>query len=431
VLVPLVVLAAAVVMIVVERTRPGRAWPEVAGWWRRALAFNGLQALTVLTISRALDARFADARPVWATSLDALGPTGGALVGYVALTFVYYWWHRARHEVPLLWRWLHQLHHSPQRLEVLTSFYKHPLELVTNSVIPGVVLYLAVGVGAEAATGATCLAGLAELFYHWNVRTPRWLGFVIQRPESHCVHHEEGEHRKNYGDLPVWDMIFGTFENPAVFDRRCGLGAGAEERVLDLLAGRDVVTAPPAQAPALAHGERRAALAAGALLALGVAQMLADAAGSTPLRALAAATAASPAPKVFTAVRGYEPLSTTFQLEWVDASGEARCAPVDAERVAGLRGPYNRRNVYGAALAFGPALASDARTRPLLEAVLARALAGDASILAELGVDPRDVRGLRVRYAVRSDRDLRGMPEVITAEGTDQSDAGRALVVTR
>lgn len=427
-LVPLVVLAAAVVMIVVERTRPGRAWPEVAGWWRRALVFNGLQALAVLTISRFLEARFADARPVWATSLDALGPTGGALVGYVALTFVYYWWHRARHEVPLLWRWLHQLHHSPQRLEVLTSFYKHPLELVTNSVIPGVVLYLAVGVGPEAATGATCLAGLAELFYHWNVRTPRWLGFVIQRPESHCVHHEEGEHRRNYGDLPVWDMIFGTFENPAVFDGRCGLGAGAEQRVLDLLAGRDVVTATPAPAP----GERRAALAAGALLALGLAQMLADAAGSLELKAIAAATAASPAPKVFTAVRGYEPLSTTFQLEWVDASGEPRSAPVDAERVAGLRGPYNRRNVYGAALAFGPALASDARTRPLLEAVLARSLAGEASILAELGVDPGATRGpLRVRYAVRPDRDLRGMPEVLTAEVTGQTDAGRVLAVTR
>jgi hypothetical protein len=147
--------------------------------------------------------------------------------------------------------------------------------------------------------------------------------------------------------------------------------------------------------------------------------MLADAAGLPALKALGAATAASPAPKVFTAVRGYEPLSTTFQLEWTDASGQARCAPIDAERVAGLRGPYNRRNVFGAALAFGPALASDERTRPLLEAVLARALAGNLSILAELGVAPRDVRGaVRVRYAVRPDLDLRGMPGVISAEVT-------------
>jgi len=67
-------------------------------------------------------------------------------------------------------------------------------------------------------------------------------------------------------------------------------------------------------------------------------------------------------------------------------------------------------------LAFGPALASDERTRPLLEAVIARSLGGDTSILAELGLDPRDVRGpLSVRYVVRPDRDPRGMPSVIVA----------------
>lgn len=414
--VPLVVLLCALVMIACERARPGRAWPEVAGWWGRALLFNGLQALAVLTIGRALDDRLAALRP-W--SADALGSVGGALVGYLAITFVYYWWHRARHEVPLLWRWLHQLHHSPQRLEVVTSFYKHPLELVTNSLIPGAVLYLGVGLGPVAATGATLLAGLAELFYHWNVRTPRWLGYLIQRPESHCVHHQEGVHAKNYGDLPVWDMLFGTFENPAVFDGRCGFGP-AELRVGDMLAGRDVL-APPvvSRAPAAARDTRRergASLVAGALLVLGLTQMLADAAGVLPLKALAAATAASPAPKVFTAVRGYEALSTSYRLEWTDASGATRTLPLDAERVGGLAGPYNRRNVYGAALAFGPVLWADERTRPLLEAVVTRSLRGERSILAELGASP-DVGGpVSVRYALRPGLERDDLPTLLTAD---------------
>jgi sterol desaturase/sphingolipid hydroxylase (fatty acid hydroxylase superfamily) len=71
----------------------------------------------------------ADLRP-W--SVDGLGTTGGAILGYFVITFVYYWWHRWRHEVPFLWRWLHQVHHSPARIEIITSFYKHPLEMLSG-----------------------------------------------------------------------------------------------------------------------------------------------------------------------------------------------------------------------------------------------------------------------------------------------------------
>ena len=68
-------------------------------------------------------------------SADALGPVGGVVVGYVAITFVYYWWHRWRHESPFLWRVFHQVHHSPQRIEIVTSFYKHPVELLVNGIL--------------------------------------------------------------------------------------------------------------------------------------------------------------------------------------------------------------------------------------------------------------------------------------------------------
>jgi sterol desaturase/sphingolipid hydroxylase (fatty acid hydroxylase superfamily) len=37
---------------------------------------------------------------------------------------------------------------------------------------------------------------------------------LIPLPESHCLHCEYGIHGRNYGDLPIWDMIFGTFHNP-------------------------------------------------------------------------------------------------------------------------------------------------------------------------------------------------------------------------
>jgi sterol desaturase/sphingolipid hydroxylase (fatty acid hydroxylase superfamily) len=239
-MVPTVVLTAAIVMMVVEAARPGRRWPRVRGWWARAALLNACQAGAVLLAGVTWDGWMRQHRP-W--SADALGTPGGALAGYLVITFVYYWWHRWRHEVPLLWRWFHQVHHSPQRIEVVTSFYKHPFELIANGVLSSAVLYFVVGLGPSAATLTVLLTGVAELFYHWNVSTPHWLGYVVQRPESHCVHHEEGGHKYNYSDLPIWDMLFGTFENPRAWAGRCGFGREGEGRLAEMLAGVDV-TAP-------------------------------------------------------------------------------------------------------------------------------------------------------------------------------------------
>jgi sterol desaturase/sphingolipid hydroxylase (fatty acid hydroxylase superfamily) len=229
----LLVVGVGFAMLAVERLAPGRRFESSRGWWLRAVALNGVQAgvayLSVATWDR------------WFPGL-ALMHAGGfgliadALIGYVTITFVYYWWHRARHEIPPLWR-LHQLHHSPSRLEVLTTFYKHPLEILINGVLTSAILYVLLGLDPASASLAVLFAGLAELFYHWNVKTPYWLGYLIQRPESHCIHHQRGRHRNNYSDLPLWDMLFGTFENPRTKTMLCGFGARAEQRLGTMLAG--------------------------------------------------------------------------------------------------------------------------------------------------------------------------------------------------
>ncbi|MGE0821798.1 MAG: sterol desaturase family protein [Candidatus Binatia bacterium] len=239
--IPLIVFTTGVLMMVYEVTWPGRAWPPVTGWWARAAFLNGMQGLMVLVAGVTWDQWLMRHR-LW--SADVLGVTGGAIVGYLAITFIYYWWHRWRHEVQLLWRWFHQVHHSPQRIEIITSFYKHPFELLANSILSSAILYLLVGLGPLAAVQAVLLSGLAELFYHWNVRTPYWLGYLFQRPESHCVHHQEGLHSYNFGDLPVWDMLFGTFHNPGQWQERCGFGAENEQRLGAMLAGVDVHVVP-------------------------------------------------------------------------------------------------------------------------------------------------------------------------------------------
>ena len=235
------VAALAVVMIACERLKPGRIWPKVPGWWSRALLLTAVQVGSVYLAGLTYDRWIGAYRP-W--SADGLGLMGGAAVGYLVHTFVYYWWHRWRHEVPFLWRWFHQVHHSPQRIEVVTSFYKHPFELIANSILSGAILYLLVGLSPKPAAYAVLLTGLAELFYHWNVPTPHWLGYVVQRPESHCVHHQEHLHTYNFADLPLWDMLFGTFKNPKQFVARCGFGED-ELKLKEMLLGADVTAGQP------------------------------------------------------------------------------------------------------------------------------------------------------------------------------------------
>jgi hypothetical protein len=59
-------------------------------------------------------------------------------------------------------------------------------------------------------------------------------------------------HRHNYADLPLWDMLFGTFSNPRTLDNAaCGFYPGASARVLEMLLGKDVSRPPQPQEGAL------------------------------------------------------------------------------------------------------------------------------------------------------------------------------------
>ncbi|MBM4255681.1 MAG: hypothetical protein FJ147_07265 [Deltaproteobacteria bacterium] len=129
------------------------------------------------------------------------------------------------------------------------------------------------------------------------------------------------------------------------------------------------------------------------LLIVGVLQMTGDVLGLAALRGIGAATVASPAPKVFSAARGLETYSSRFFLEWTDRAGTVHSLALTPEIYGKLAGPYNRRNVYGAALAYGPVLSTDPRTQPMFQAVIRYAFCGDAPVLKELGINPKDVAG--------------------------------------
>ena len=135
---------------------------------------------------------------------------------------------------------------------------------------------------------------------------------------------------------------------------------------------------------------------------VGCLQMAGDLLRLPPLKAFGAALAASPAPKVFTAQNGFETYSSSFFLEWTGSGGAQHSVEITPENYSGVRGPYNRRNAYGAAVSYGPVLAANPRTAPMLAAVTQYALCGQAPLVRELGLDAAAGAGsMRLRLEPR------------------------------
>ena len=170
----------------------------------------------------------ADALPLWQQILG----------GFFALELGIYAWHRTMHNAPFLWRWFHQMHHSAERVDIWGALYFHPFDTLGFTLVGSLALVVGFGISAEAAIIINLAATFMGLFQHANLPTPHWLGYIIQRPESHNLHHERGVHARNYGDLPLFDIIFRTFANPREVSNEVGFYAGGSKKLGPMLAGR-------------------------------------------------------------------------------------------------------------------------------------------------------------------------------------------------
>lgn len=233
----LTVLSLYAALILWEALAPARSLPAISGWRGRGLAafavFFYLSSYLPLLWSEHL-ARYQ------LFDLTGLGTLGGALAGLVLYEFGVYFWHRAMHRYEPLWRAFHQMHHSAERLDTFGAFYFSPLDMIGWTFLSSLCLTLIVGVSAQATTVFLLVTTFLSVFQHANIRTPRWLGYLIQRPESHAVHHSRGVHAYNYSDLPIFDLLFGTLRNPAAFSGETGFYLGASRRIVDMLLLRDV-----------------------------------------------------------------------------------------------------------------------------------------------------------------------------------------------
>lgn len=232
-------------LILWEALAPARKLPAVRAWRIRA----PFVFLAYLMISGYLPYLWADwIAPFRLFDLTGLPVWAGAAIGVLVYEAGAWLYHRSLHGSNFLWRYLHQWHHSAERLDTYGAFWFSPLDIAGWTAVSSLALTVVVGLSPQATFAAVVVITFLGVFQHTNVRTPRWLGYVIQRPESHSWHHARNVHAKNYSDLPLFDLLLGTFHNPKDFAPEQGFHPGGSRRVLEMLRGSDVASTPASTA---------------------------------------------------------------------------------------------------------------------------------------------------------------------------------------
>ena len=176
--------------------------------------------------------------------LSGWGSVSAAVAGILLYELGLYGWHRIMHKVPLLWRTFHQMHHSAERTDTFGAFFFSPLDMIGFIGLSSLCFSFFIGLSPSSITIVLLTTTFFSIFQHANIKTPQWLGYLIQRPESHAFHHARGIHRNNYSDLPVFDILFGTFTNPRSYRHAAGFYDGASAHMAEMLTFHDIFTSP-------------------------------------------------------------------------------------------------------------------------------------------------------------------------------------------
>lgn len=220
-----------------ESLFPARKLPKMPYWKLKGLLFFAAYFILTTYIPLLWDGFLASYQLMDLSAWPMAAQLGS---GIVLFQLVQYGWHISMHKSDFLFRTSHQMHHSAERLDVPSAFMFSVNDMIGLSLVGSISFTLFMGLSPQAITTIILVLTFLGVFQHANIKTPRWLGFIVQRPESHSLHHAKGVHKYNYADLPIIDMIFGTFKNPRSFEKETGFYLGASNRIWDMLSLKDV-----------------------------------------------------------------------------------------------------------------------------------------------------------------------------------------------
>ena len=216
---------------------PARPLPKIKYWKLRGFIFFMVFLLMTTYLPLLWDGFFASYQLI---DLSGWPLFAQIILGIVLVEFVQYVWHFSMHKSDFLFRVSHQIHHSSERIDTPSAFIFSFSDMIGLALVGSVSFALIMGLAPQAITYIILTTMFLGIFQHANIKTPRWLGYIIQRPESHSLHHGVGIHKYNYSDLPLIDILFGTFKNPESFQKETGYYLGASNKLLDMLRFKDV-----------------------------------------------------------------------------------------------------------------------------------------------------------------------------------------------
>lgn len=124
----------------------------------------------------------------------------------------FYYWHRANHRLPVLWRF-HNVHHFDPDLDVTTGFRFHPGEVALSALFRFVQIGI-IGPPLAAFVLYEVVFQTGTFFHHSNFRLParldRTLALFVVTPRMHGIHHSQRQHESNSNYSVVfsfWDRL--------------------------------------------------------------------------------------------------------------------------------------------------------------------------------------------------------------------------------
>jgi sterol desaturase/sphingolipid hydroxylase (fatty acid hydroxylase superfamily) len=245
---PLIVAIAIAILFALERMFPLRKQKQPLG---RRLVVNSVVGVLAIAVALMI------VRPVASWLLQEVSQNGWgltamvrmpvmlkAIVTFLLLDLSFYYWHRANHVWPFLWRF-HNVHHVDPDLDVSTSFRFHFLEIAFSAAFRALQVVV---IGGEPWMFVVYESAfqLNTLFQHSNVRLPitieRWMVLVFVTPRMHGIHHSKRFYEVNSNWSSVfsgWDRLHGTLNlsvpQAAIDIGVPGYSGPRDNRVLELL----------------------------------------------------------------------------------------------------------------------------------------------------------------------------------------------------
>ncbi len=134
---------------------------------------------------------------------------------FVLVDLMYYWYHRASHEINFLWNVSHVVHHQSEDYNLSVA-----LRQASFGGIFSMTFYLPLAFLGFNTYAFIVVKGINLIYQFWIHteaidKLPRWFEYIFNTPSHHRVHHGRNPKyidRNHAGTLMIWDRMFGTFQ---------------------------------------------------------------------------------------------------------------------------------------------------------------------------------------------------------------------------